>query len=159
MDNAMCFRSEEFIDFCKSYGIRIFYASSYHPQGSGQAKASNKGIMKIIRRTLEKNKKAWASNFKMVVWANKITIKKAIGKSPFELVVYGTQVRLPVNNLLLVYRFIPENGMDMSEPRNERIDQIIELDEVRDEAHRKNLKLQHKRKYLFDKKASNMKFD
>ena len=33
-DNAMCFRSKEFIKFCDRYGITRS-TSSYHPQGNG----------------------------------------------------------------------------------------------------------------------------
>ncbi|GLJ40917.1 hypothetical protein SUGI_0846500 [Cryptomeria japonica] len=31
MDNAMCFRSEEFVGFCTSHGILMSYSSPYHP--------------------------------------------------------------------------------------------------------------------------------
>lgn len=35
VDNAMCFRSQEFSDFCQQYGIHISFSSPYHPQGNG----------------------------------------------------------------------------------------------------------------------------
>ena len=41
-DNGMCFRSNEFADFCRKYGINALYSSLYHPQGNEQAKSSNK---------------------------------------------------------------------------------------------------------------------
>jgi len=34
-NNEMCFRSNEFKAFCKSYGITISYSSPYHPQANG----------------------------------------------------------------------------------------------------------------------------
>lgn len=46
------------------------------------------------------------------MWAAKITVKKAIGKSPFEL-VYGTQFRMPLKNLLQVYNFIFQEDLDI----------------------------------------------
>ncbi|XP_057816942.1 uncharacterized protein LOC131030232 [Cryptomeria japonica] len=88
MDNAMCFRSEEFIEFCASYGITMSYSSPYHPQGNGQAESSNKSLPNIIKNILEQNKRPWDQKFKLDLWANRITVKKAIGISPFEL-VYG----------------------------------------------------------------------
>ena len=36
-DNAMCFRSKEFIKFCDKYGITRSLSFPYHPQGNGQA--------------------------------------------------------------------------------------------------------------------------
>ena len=62
-DNAMCFRLEEYKDFCKKYGITKYTSSSYHPQGNCHAKYSNKNILKIIKMILGENKKALDSNF------------------------------------------------------------------------------------------------
>ncbi|XP_057869202.2 uncharacterized protein LOC131076157 [Cryptomeria japonica] len=109
VDNSICFGSKEFKDFCATYGIEIFYSALYHPQGNGWAKSSNKSILKIIKRMLEKNKKAWNSKLKFALWADRLTIKKAIGKSPFEL-VYGSQARIIVNNLLPIKKFMHEYG-------------------------------------------------
>lgn len=55
--------------------------------------------MNIIKRILDKNKKARDSKMKLAVWVDKVIVKKAIGCAPFDL-VYGIQARLPQNNLL-----------------------------------------------------------
>ncbi|XP_059068989.1 uncharacterized protein LOC131859363 [Cryptomeria japonica] len=94
----------------------------------------------------------------MALWADRITVKKTIGTYPFEM-VYGSKARIPINNLLLVYKFIHENNLEMSYPLEERMEMLAKLDESREDAHRKNLKLQQKSKYLFDKKASEIKFE
>lgn len=57
-DNAMCFRSQEYKDFCEKYGITRSSSSSYHPQGNGQVESSNKSLLKIIKRILGENKRA-----------------------------------------------------------------------------------------------------
>ena len=61
--------------------------------------------MKIIRRTLDDNKKAWDSKLQFSIWADRVTVKKAIGVSPFDL-VYGIQARMPQNNMTGLYNFI-----------------------------------------------------
>jgi len=132
-DNGMCFRLDEFKTFCDSYGITISYASPYHPQANGQAKSSNKSIKKIIKRMLDNNRKAWDSKLRLALWVDIITIKKATGKSPFEL-VYGAQARLPIHNLLPIYKFILQEDIDVPEPMEERIEQLAELDEIRNQA-------------------------
>lgn len=101
----MCFRSKEFVNFYESYGISLSYSSPYHPQGNGQAESSNKNLLKIIKRMLGENKRAWDSKLSLAVWADRITIKKFTGFAPYEL-VYGKEARLPLNNLLLVYKFV-----------------------------------------------------
>lgn len=115
MDNDMSFRSEEFVTFCTSHGIVMSYSSPYHPQGNGQAESSNKSLLNIIKKILEETKRSWDQKLKLALWADRITVKKAIGMSPFEL-VYGTQARVPVKNLLLVYKFLQAKDMELSEP-------------------------------------------
>lgn len=70
-DNAMCFRSTEYKDFRKGLGIQISNSSPYHPQGNGQAESTNKSLIKILERILEKNKKAWNSKLPLAVWADR----------------------------------------------------------------------------------------
>ena len=93
-DNAMCFRSEEFIEFCDKYAITRSTSSSYHPQGNGQAESSNKSILKIIKRILDDNRKAWDSKLALTIWVDRVIVKKAIGVAPFDL-VYDIHARLP----------------------------------------------------------------
>lgn len=113
-----------------SYGIVISYASPYHPQANSQDESSDKSIMKIIRRMLDIKKKAWDSKLKLALWADRIMVKKATRKSPFEL-VYGVEARISMHNLLLIYKFILKEGMDIPEPMEERMEKLAKLDEIR----------------------------
>ena len=45
-------------------------------------------LLKIIKRILSDNKKAWDSKLPLAVWADRVTITKAIGTAPFDI-VYG----------------------------------------------------------------------
>ncbi|XP_059073764.1 uncharacterized protein LOC131874413 [Cryptomeria japonica] len=150
MDNVMCFRSEEFAEFCANYGIIMSYSSPYHPRGNGQAESSNRSLLNIIKKILEENKRFWDQKLRLALWADRVTIKKAISTSPFEL-VYGVKARLPVNNLLPVYNFLQIEGLEMSKPMEERMIQLVEMKEMRTVAHKRNMKLQLQSKYLFDK--------
>lgn len=85
-DNAMCFRSDEFIKICEKFRITRSSSSPYHPQGNGQAESMNKSLLKVIKRTLDDNKKAWDSKLQLAIWADRVTMKKAIGVAPFDLV-------------------------------------------------------------------------
>ncbi|XP_059076400.1 uncharacterized protein LOC131875759 [Cryptomeria japonica] len=94
----------------------------------------------------------------MALWADRIKVKRAIRKSPFEL-VYGAKARLLVNNLLPVYKFIHENDLEMASPLLERFEQLAKLDEVGEDAHKRNMKMQQKRKHMFDRRAFKRKFE
>ena len=47
--------------------------------------------MRIIKKLLEDNKRAWHTKLEYALWADKIGTKRAIGMSPFHL-VYGAEV-------------------------------------------------------------------
>ncbi|XP_059076275.1 uncharacterized protein LOC131875685 [Cryptomeria japonica] len=141
MDNAMCFRSKEFTKFYASYGMNMSYSSPYHPQGNGQGKSSNKSLLNIIKNILEQNKRSWDQKLKLALWADRITVKKAIGTSPLEL-VYGIQTKVLVNNLLPIYKFLQAEELELSEPMEDRMIQLVELEEMRTMAHKRNLKIQ-----------------
>jgi hypothetical protein len=58
------------------------------------AESSNKIPIKIIKRLLEDNKKSWDSKLKFSLWDDRVTTKRSLGISPFQL-VYGTEEVFP----------------------------------------------------------------
>ena len=52
-DNMPIFISEEFIKLSKKFDITLHHSSPYYPQGNGQAEATNKTLIKIIKKTVE----------------------------------------------------------------------------------------------------------
>ena len=102
------------------------------------------------------NKKSWDSKIKFAYWANRITKKSATGKSPFEL-VYGLDVTLPIHLKLPVYQLLQAFSTDQNAVQN-RLDQLIELDENRRKAFDHSLKSQKKIKRAFDKSSRQRDF-
>jgi len=104
-DNVAAFREKELVEMCDSMGIKLVHSTSYYLQGNGLAESYNKSLIRIIKKLLEDKKKNWDSKLKYELWANRVTIKKSTGNSPFRL-VYGTkaifaiQLTLPVANFL-----------------------------------------------------------
>lgn len=155
-DNAKAFNSAEFSSFCFKYGITLSHSSNYYPQGNGQTESSNKNLMTIVKKIIGDNKKSWDSKIKFVLWADRITKKGATGKSPFEL-VYGLDVTLSVHLKLLVYQLLQAFSTDQNAVQN-RLNQLIELDENRRKAFDHSLKSQDKVKKAFDKSSRQRDF-
>ena len=109
----MCFKTDEFYEFCDKCAITRSTSSPYHPQGNVQVDSSSKSLLKIIKRILNDNKKAWDLKLPLVVWADKVTIKKAIGVAPFDL-VYGIHAKLPQNNLINLHKFFQKYDDDIT---------------------------------------------
>jgi transposase InsO family protein len=92
-DNVASFKVEPLIQFCEQFGIALIHSTPYYPQRNGLAESSNKSLIKIIKRLLDDNKKAWDSKLKFSLWADRVTTKRSLGISPFHL-VYGVEAIL-----------------------------------------------------------------
>ena len=136
----MCYTSKEYKEFCRKYGITKYTSSPYHPQGNGQVESSNKSLLKIIKRILGENKKAWDSKLPLALWVDRVTMKKAIGCAPFDL-VYGIQARLPRNNLKEMYKFVQLYEDDIMDDMQLRMDDTLQLEETWRNSSAQNVKM------------------
>ena len=90
---------------------------------------------------------------KFALWADRVTIKKSIGKSLFQL-VYGVDALFPIQLASPVIKFLQEIKEEPNDIRR-RMFQIIQLQQEREiientaEMHRKKVK------ESFDKKVKN----
>jgi hypothetical protein len=115
------------------------------------AESSNKILIRIIKKLLADNKKGWNSKLKYALWDDRVSTKKSIGTSPFQL-VYGTYVIFPTQLGLPVLKFLQE---ELEEPNDiqRRIFQIIEVQQRREMLNEKYEAYQSKVKTTFDKKT------
>ena len=84
------------VDFFHIYHIYLGNSTSYYPQGNVLVYSSNKSLVNIIKKLLEDNMKSWHKKLVHALWANRLTTKKSIGMSPYEL-VYGMDVVFPTS--------------------------------------------------------------
>jgi hypothetical protein len=129
-DNAASFKAEPLIKFCEQFGISLIHSTPYYPQGNGLAESSNKSLIKIIKRLLEDNKKAWDSKLKFSLWADRVTTKRSLGVSPFQLVygveaIFPSQLALPVEKFFQDYQGEPDDMI-------RRIQQLVEVQQTRE---------------------------
>jgi len=93
------------VDFCHKYHISLGHSTTYYPQGNGLAESSNKSLVNIIKKILEDNKKSWHNKLIYALWADRLTTKKSIGMSPFQL-VYGIDAVFASSMGVLVMKII-----------------------------------------------------
>ena len=82
-DNAKSFTSSKLVKFCSDYNIILSHSTIYYPQGNGLAESANKSLVRIIKKLLEDNKKAWHAKLEFALWAYRVSTKNSIGTSPF----------------------------------------------------------------------------
>ena len=95
------------VDFCYKYHIALGHSTAYYPQGNGLAESSNKSLINIIKKLLEQNQKSWHSKLVYALWANRLTTKKSINMSPYQL-VYGMDAVFPTSLGVLVMKLLQE---------------------------------------------------
>ena len=93
-DQDSMFISEEFEEFATSMGIKLLNSSPYYVQANGQAEASNKGIIKLIKRKIDEQPRWWHTRLNEALWAYRMACHGATKVSPYQL-VYGTEAVLP----------------------------------------------------------------
>jgi len=150
-DNAAAFKSKKMIDFCNEYHITFGHSTAYHPQGNGLAESSNKSLVNIIKKMLEINKKRWHKKLVHALWADRVSQKKSIGMSPFEL-VYGVDTVFPTSLVAPVVKLLQEASSE-EDPMQRRLNQMIHLQQTREDVLQSTFKLQERIKRIFDKKA------
>jgi len=94
-EDAKAFDSMALTSLCNKYGIILSHSSNYYPRGNRQTESSNKNLIKIIKKTIENNKKDWDSKVKYALWSNRITVNASTGFSLF-LLVYGSEAKLTI---------------------------------------------------------------
>eukprot|EP00253_Pinus_taeda_P029340 PITA_29340 len=99
------------VEFCHKYHIILGHSTTYHLQGNGLAESSNKSLVNIIKKLLEINKKSWHKRLVNALWADRVSEKKSIGTSPFEL-VYGVDTIFPTSLAAPVVKLLQEAGSD-----------------------------------------------
>ena len=93
--------------------------------------------MNIIKKLLEDNKNSWHTKLVHALWANRLTLKKSIGMSPFQL-VYGTDAIFPNILGVSVMKLIQELQTEENDMIR-RINQTIHLQQTREEVYNQAL--------------------
>ena len=90
-DNVSTFKSKKMVEFFFKYHIQLGNSTTYYPQENRVAESSNKSLLRIIKKLLQGTKKVRHTKLIHALWDDRISVKKSIGTSPFQL-VYASEV-------------------------------------------------------------------
>ncbi|GJU56236.1 reverse transcriptase domain-containing protein [Tanacetum coccineum] len=85
-DRGTHFCNDQFAKVMLKYGVTHHLSTAYHPQTSGQVKVSNRGLKRILKRTVGENRASWSDKLDDALWAFCTAYKIPIGCTPYKLV-------------------------------------------------------------------------
>jgi transposase InsO family protein len=94
-DQGPSFMSHQFREFVESMKIKLLNSSPYYAQANGQAEASNKVKIKIIKKRMKDNPRRWHEKLSEALWVDRTSRHGAMKVTLFEL-LYGQEAVLPV---------------------------------------------------------------
>nr|GEW47549.1 reverse transcriptase [Tanacetum cinerariifolium] len=134
-DRRTHFCNDLFARVMIKYRVTHRLATAYHPQTSGQVEVSNRGLKRILERTVEENR-----------------------CTPYKL-VYGKSCHLPIELENKAYWTLKHVNFDLKSAGDQQKLQLNKLNELRDEAYENSLIYKERTKKLHDSKIKNHIFN
>ncbi|GJU55162.1 reverse transcriptase domain-containing protein [Tanacetum coccineum] len=146
-DYGTHFCNDQFAKVMSKYGVTHRLATAYHPQTSGQVEVSNRGLKRILERTVGENRASWSDKLDDALWAFRTAFKTPIGCTPYKL-VYGKSCHLPIELEHKAYWALKHANFDLKTAGDHRKLQLNELNELRDQAYENSLIYKERTKKL-----------
>nr|GEY13664.1 reverse transcriptase domain-containing protein [Tanacetum cinerariifolium] len=157
-DCGTYFCNDKFAKVMLKYGVTHRLSTAYHPQTSGQVEVSNRGLKRILERTIGANRASWSDKLDDALWAFRTAYKTPIGCTPYKL-VYGKAFHLPIELVHKAYWALKQANFDLTVVGDHRKIQLNELNEIRDHAYENLLIYKEKTKRIHDSKIKNRVFN
>ncbi|GJR57750.1 reverse transcriptase domain-containing protein [Tanacetum coccineum] len=135
------------------YGVTHRLSTAYHPQTSRQVEVSNRGLKRILERTVGKNRASWSDKLEDALWAFRTTFKTPIGCTPYKL-VYEKACHLTIELEHKAYWALKHCNFDLKTTGDHQKVQMSELNELRDQAYENSLIYKEKTKKIHDSKIA-----
>nr|GEY62976.1 reverse transcriptase domain-containing protein [Tanacetum cinerariifolium] len=95
IDRGTYFYNDQFAKGMLKYGVTHHLATAYHHQTSRQVEVSNRGLKRILERTMGENRASWLDKLDDALWAFRTAYKTPIRCTPYKL-VYRKACQLPI---------------------------------------------------------------
>ena len=112
-DNCTPFVNKDVHKLLDHRHIKHRKSTPYYPQGNGQAKATNRVLLRILSKMVHEYEGGWSEHLLETLWANRSSAKTATGFSPFSL-MYGTEAISPVELLVPTPKVVHGQEVEMS---------------------------------------------
>nr|GEZ71577.1 reverse transcriptase domain-containing protein [Tanacetum cinerariifolium] len=156
-DRDTHFCNDQFEKVMRKYRVTHRFSTAYHPQTSGQVEVTNRGLKRILERTIGQNRASWSDKLDDVLWAFRTAYKTPIGCTPYKL-VYGKACHRPIELEHKAYWALKQTNFDLSVAGDHQKIQPNKLNELRDHAYENSLIYKEKTKRIHDSKIKKPRF-
>ncbi|GJU61846.1 reverse transcriptase domain-containing protein [Tanacetum coccineum] len=157
-DRGTYFCNDQFAKVMLKYGVTHRLSTAYHPQTSGQVEVSNRGLKRILERTVGENRASWSDKLDDALWAFRTAFKTPIGCTPYKL-VYEKACHLPIELEHKAYWALKHCNCNLKIVGDHRKVQLNELNKLWDQAYENSLIYKEKTKKIHDSKIKNRVFN
>nr|GFB77485.1 reverse transcriptase domain-containing protein [Tanacetum cinerariifolium] len=140
------------------YGVTHRLSTAYHPQTSGQVEVTNRGLKRILERTVGENRALWSDKLEDALWAFRTAFKTCVGCTLYRL-VYGKAFHLPLELEHKAFLALKHANFDLKTAGGHRKLQLNELSKLHDQAYENSLIYKERTKKLHDEKIKNCIFN
>ena len=113
-DQGTMFTRDELTYFSKDYGIPLIISSPFYAQENGQAEASNKVLINILKKMLEDNPRDWHIILSETLWDYRTSKRYFVRVSTYFL-TYKQDAVLPIEMVVPFLRVLKHNGLNPQE--------------------------------------------
>nr|GEU44146.1 reverse transcriptase domain-containing protein [Tanacetum cinerariifolium] len=131
------------------YGVTHRLSTAYHPQTSWQVEVTNRGLKRILERTVGENRASWSDKLEDALWAFRTAFKTFVG-------FYEKACHLPLELEHKAYWALKHANFDLKTVGDH---QKLQLSELRDQAYENSLIYKEQTKKLHDDKIKNRIFN
>nr|GFA63524.1 reverse transcriptase domain-containing protein [Tanacetum cinerariifolium] len=140
------------------YEVTHRLSTASHPQTSRQVEVSNRGLKRILERTICENRASWSDKLDDALWAFRTAYKTPIGCTPYKL-VYGKACHLLIELEHKAYWALKQTNFDLTVAGDHQKIQLNELNEIRDHAYENSLIYKEETNKIHDSKIKKCVFN
>jgi transposase InsO family protein len=127
-DQGVSFMSHQFKEFAESLKIKLLNSSRYCAQANGQAEASNRTLIRLIKKKIDDYLKRWHEVLLEALWVHRTSRHGATKVMSFEL-VYGQEAMLPVEVKLQMCQVANQGALSAEEYSEAMMDKLDDVSE------------------------------
>lgn len=132
IDQRTQFISKLVQNIMEEYKIKHRNSTPYHPQANGHVESTNIIIERILTKIVHLHRRDWVEKLPKALWAYRTTWRNTTRHTPYER-FYGKQVLFPIKFQVKTFKTMVKLGLDLSEAQKQKIEQLNELYEMRED--------------------------